>query len=55
MTRYLSIAIRAHWGDPRATPEVAMRYHRDGSFSKVVVVANDLEMCPSELNGSELE
>jgi GT2 family glycosyltransferase len=43
-----------HWGDPRATAEIAMRYHRDRNFSKVVVVANDLEVCPNELNGSDI-
>jgi N-acetylglucosaminyl-diphospho-decaprenol L-rhamnosyltransferase len=54
MTRYPSVAILVHWGDPRATAEVAMRYHRDRSFSKVVVVANDFEACPRKLKGSDI-
>ncbi len=54
MVRYPSVAILVHWGDPRATADVAMRYHLDGSFSKVVVVANDLEACPSDLSDTDI-
>jgi GT2 family glycosyltransferase len=31
-----------------------MRYYRDRNFSKVVVVANDLEARPSEMSGSDI-
>jgi N-acetylglucosaminyl-diphospho-decaprenol L-rhamnosyltransferase len=47
-----STAVIIHWGDPRPTVDVALRYDREGHFSKVVIVANDLQARPSELRGS---
>lgn len=42
-------AVIVHWGDPRPTTEVALQYYRLGLFSKIVIVANDLQNCPDEL------
>ena len=52
LSQYSSTAVIVHWGDPRPTAEVALRYDHEGHFSKVVIVANDLQECPAELRGS---
>jgi len=49
-----STAVIVHWGDPRLTVEAALRYDREECFSKVVIVANDLQQCPSGLRGSRI-
>jgi GT2 family glycosyltransferase len=54
MKQYCSTAVIVHWGDPSPTIEVALRYHQEGDFSKVVVVANDLQDCPGALQGSAI-
>jgi N-acetylglucosaminyl-diphospho-decaprenol L-rhamnosyltransferase len=51
---YASAAVIVHWGDPRLTVEAALSYDREGHFSKVVVVANDLQACPSELGDTAI-
>jgi N-acetylglucosaminyl-diphospho-decaprenol L-rhamnosyltransferase len=38
-----------HWGNPLPTIEVALRYYREGHFTNVVIVANDLQERPSAL------
>jgi N-acetylglucosaminyl-diphospho-decaprenol L-rhamnosyltransferase len=47
--QHSSTAVIVHWGDPRLTIEVALRYYREGIFSKIVILANDLQGCPSAL------
>jgi N-acetylglucosaminyl-diphospho-decaprenol L-rhamnosyltransferase len=42
-------AVIVHWGDPIPTIEAASRYYDEGHFSKIVIVANDLQECPSAL------
>jgi N-acetylglucosaminyl-diphospho-decaprenol L-rhamnosyltransferase len=49
-----STAVIVHWGDTRPTVDVALRYHRDGLFSKVVIVANDLQDRPDELHDTDV-
>jgi len=49
-----STAVIVHWGDPRPTVDVALRYRQEGLFSKVVIVANDLMDCPDELSGTDV-
>jgi N-acetylglucosaminyl-diphospho-decaprenol L-rhamnosyltransferase len=52
MEHHGSTAVIVHWGDPAPTTEAALRYCTEGAFSKVVVVANDLQECPAALQGS---
>jgi GT2 family glycosyltransferase len=47
-------AVIIHWGNPRPTIEVALRYRKERHFSKVAVVANDLRPCPDELCDSDV-
>lgn len=49
-----STAVIVHWGDPLPTIEVALRYCREGHFSKIAVVANDLQGRPGALNNSAI-
>jgi N-acetylglucosaminyl-diphospho-decaprenol L-rhamnosyltransferase len=49
-----STAVIVHWGDTRPTIEVALRLHQEGHFSKIVIVANDLQECPSVLRDSAI-
>lgn len=50
--QYYSTAVIVHWGDPRPTIDVALRYDREGNFTKIVIVANDLQECPGVLQDS---
>jgi N-acetylglucosaminyl-diphospho-decaprenol L-rhamnosyltransferase len=52
MNQRCSTAVIVHWGDLHPTVDVALRYQRGGNFSKVVIVANDLQACPEELRDS---
>jgi len=54
MTRGCSTAVIVHWGDLHPTMEVALCYSQRGIFSKVVVVANDLQDCPTALRDSTI-
>jgi N-acetylglucosaminyl-diphospho-decaprenol L-rhamnosyltransferase len=54
MTHRSTTAVIVHWGDPRPTVELALHYLRVDSFSKIVVVANDLLEQPPELDGSAI-
>jgi N-acetylglucosaminyl-diphospho-decaprenol L-rhamnosyltransferase len=54
MSRVYSTAVIVHWGDPGLTIEVAQRYYREGSFSKIVIVANDLLCRPQALRVSSI-
>ncbi len=54
MNRLPNVAIIIHWGDLRPTIEVASQYDREAIFSVVVVVANDLQPCPTDLLDSKV-
>jgi N-acetylglucosaminyl-diphospho-decaprenol L-rhamnosyltransferase len=54
MTQFGSTAVIVHWGDVTPTVESALRYYQEGSFSKIVIVANDLQQRPSELRESAI-
>jgi GT2 family glycosyltransferase len=54
MAHVISTAVIVHWGDSRPTIEAAIRYYRQGLFSNVVIVANDLQDRPRELFNSNI-